>query len=247
MSNHYTLFGIDIAIGSREELYQRCAALVGRGGAISTVNPIILNNAINSPELKEALKSSLCIPDGVGVEIAIRCLGCKTERLPGVDLGEQLLSGDRCVSLGIIGGKEGVATKALENLTAKHPGVIPEFALCGYNIDDGYVKKLISERQPDVVFVCLGSPMQELFVNRMRPFSEKTLFLALGGSADIYSGEKKRAPGVIRMVGAEWLWRILREPKRLAKVPGMFSFFIKTAEYHRKSGKIGKKTDEINR
>lgn len=246
MYRDYNLFDINIAVGSREELYSRCTALMKNGGAISTVNPEILANAKNSLELKAALSDSLCIPDGIGVELALRRLGCKTERFPGVELGEALLEGESCVRLGIIGGRSGVAEKALEQLTLKHRNVIPEFAICGFGLDKGRVETLISKSHPDVVFVCLGSPMQELFIKEIRKFSEKTLFVALGGSVDIYSGEKRRAPRIFRAVGLEWAWRIMIEPKRLKRVPNMLRFYVNAAKMSKKSGKIGKKTPKTS-
>lgn len=243
----FVLFDINIAVGSKEELYSRASALIGRGGAISTVNPEILANAVREAELKSALAESLCIPDGIGVELALRRLGRKTERFPGVELGEALLEGDKCVRLGIIGGREGVAVRALEELTAKHRNVIPEFALSGYGIDKKMVGELLSNVRPDIVFVCLGSPAQEIFIKDVRRFSEKTLFIALGGSVDIYSGEKRRAPMPFRVLGLEWAWRIMLEPKRLARVPNILRFYVNLSKSSRKSGKIGKKLPKFTR
>ncbi len=245
--NDFTLFDIKISVGSKVELYSRASALIGRGGAIATVNPEILANAVREAELKSALAESLCIPDGIGVEMALRRLGCRTERFPGVELGEALLEGERCVRLGIIGGRDGVAKRALEELTVKHRNVIPEFAISGYGIDTERVGELLSDVRPDIVFVCLGSPAQELFIKKMRHHSEKTLFIALGGSVDIYSGEKRRAPMPFRLLGLEWAWRIIREPKRLMRVPKILRFYVNLSKSSRKSGKIGKKLPKFTR
>ena len=241
MEKFYKLFDINIAVGSREELYSRCSDMIGRGCAVATVNPEILAEAARNHELRTALSESLCIPDGIGVALMLRRLGCKTERLPGVELGEELLEGERCVKLAIIGGREGIAEAAMQNLVMRHRNVIPEFTASGYDMDCEYIGRQLSDTRPDIVFVCLGSPKQELFISRMRKFSEKTLFLGLGGSADIYSGEKQRAPRIMRAVGAEWLWRVVCEPKRITRLMKSFSFFMKSAKNSRKSVKIGKK------
>ena len=240
MNSTYNLFDINIAVGSRAELLFRAAALVGRGGAIATVNPEILNSSLKDPELKSALLNSLCIPDGIGVELALRSAGCRTERFPGVELGEALLNCGRCIHLGIIGGKEGIAESAMEMLVMRHGNVIPEFSVCGYNMDYEYIGRLLDEKRPDIVFVCLGSPLQELFISKMRNISPRTLFIGLGGSADIYSEKKRRAPSVFRALGLEWVWRIMREPKRLKRVPSLLAFYVNAAKFNRKSGKIGK-------
>jgi exopolysaccharide biosynthesis WecB/TagA/CpsF family protein len=89
----------------------------------------------------------------------------------------------------------------MEMLVMRHWNVIPEFALCGYDIDYDHVRRLINQRRPDILFVCLGSPAQELFISKMRGTSGKTLFIGLGGSADIYSGEKRRSPYAFRALG----------------------------------------------
>ena len=218
-----SVFGVDIAVGTREELFDMCSSLIGKGGVISTVNPEILYSSIKNSELRLALVESLCIPDGFGVEFLLKKKGVVCERFAGVELGEALLE-KRVVRLGIIGGRENVAKAALENLVLKHRNVIPEFALSGYNIDILAFKKRLSETKPDILFVCLGSPKQELFIREIKDASKRTLFISLGGSADVYSGNKKRAPKIIRTINCEWIYRILREPKRIKRLPKLFGF-----------------------
>lgn len=234
------ILGVTIETGKRKELLEKCASMLGRGGAISTVNPEILYDSINNVELRAALLDSVCIPDGIGVEAVLKKRGVFTERFPGVELGEALLE-SREVKLGIIGGKDGVAEIAMQELVMRHGGVIPEFALSGYDINENAFISLLTERKPDIVFVCLGSPKQEIFIKRMRTHAPKTLFLALGGSVDIYSKEKKRAPRAIRVIGCEWLFRMLSEPKRIARLPKIIGFLKNVDKPRRIRGKIGKK------
>lgn len=217
------IFGIDVLAGSREELFMAVADKLGDGGAISTVNPEILYDSLSNKELRNALKSSLCIPDGYGVERTIKSKGIFSERLPGVELGEALVS-VFSVRLGIIGGKDGVAKRAMEKLSAKHTSVIPAFAVSGYSINKEEIKQLLSQTMPDVVFVCLGSPKQEIFINEMARYSKKTLFIALGGSVDVYAGDKHRAPRIVRRLHGEWLYRIITEPKRIKRLPKLFLY-----------------------
>lgn len=239
-----TLFGIRLAVGKREELLGACVNLIGKGGAISTVNSEILYDSLKNPELASALSESLCIPDGVGVERAVRKLGYECERLPGVELGEELLE-KKVVTLGIIGGEEGVAKEAMERLVMRHKNVIPEFVVSGYSIDYGNFKKILSERQPDIVFVCLGSPRQEIFIKEMRGISPKTLFIALGGSVDVYSGRKKRAPRFVRRLNCEWIYRIIKEPKRIKRLPKLLGFMLNSVRKEGVRVKIGKKVEKI--
>ena len=119
------IFDVDVLAGSREELFSAAAELIGVGGAISTVNPEILYTALENRPLHDALSSSLCIPDGIGVERTIRRNGVYSERFPGVELGEALLS-VFSVRLGIIGGKEGVAEYSSQRVTMESTFVVPK-------------------------------------------------------------------------------------------------------------------------
>ena len=211
-----------------------------------TVNPEILYNSLKNEALYGALCDSVCIPDGIGVEKTLVRMGAYSERFPGVELGEALLSAFS-VRLGIIGGKTGVAERAMKNLSQRYKSMIPAFALHGYNISNEEFKETLAKSKPDVVFVCLGSPMQELFIAEMKSFSKGTLFLALGGSVDIYAGDKRRAPKALRRLHLEWLYRMLAEPKRIKRAPKLLFYMLKNKKNeknHEKNSKIGKKREK---
>ncbi len=231
------IFGIKIAIGNREELFSAASELIGVGGSISTVNPEILYNSLRCGELYEALSESLNIPDGIGVVQALKRRGASSDRYPGVELGEALLD-IKPVKLAIIGGKPGVAEDALDKLILRHPLSLYGFAQDGYSYTDDGVKILMESHSPDIVFVCLGSPLQELFIKRMKKSYPGVLFVALGGSSDIYSERKKRAPLIFRRSGTEWIFRIMLEPKRIFRLPKIFAFVIKS----RKEGNLVRKS-----
>lgn len=237
------IFDIDVMAGSREELFLKVANMVGEGGAVSTVNPEILYDSLGNCELRKALCDSVCIPDGIGVEKTIRKKGVFSERFPGVELGEALLS-VFSVKLGIIGGKEGVAQRAIKNLALRYPSVIPAFAISGYNINNEEIRSALLKEAPDIVFVCLGSPRQEIFIKDIKAMSPSTLFIALGGSVDIYAGDKRRAPKLVRRIRGEWIYRIICEPKRIKRLPKLFRYtseIRKKAKNVKKVGRIGKK------
>ena len=221
------IFGVNVLAGRSEELFSAVAERIGIGGAISTVNPEILVNSLENESLREALCDSLCIPDGVGVERTIRRRGVFSERLPGVELGEALLS-VFSLRLGIIGGKSGVAERAMKKLSEKYPSMTPTFTESGYGINKKDIVDKIKNTAPDVVFVCLGSPKQELFIKEVKDECDSVLFIALGGSVDVYSGDKKRAPRLFRAIKCEWLYRLVREPKRIKRLPKLFKYAIKS-------------------
>lgn len=221
------IFGIDIAVGKRRELLSKCAELMAVGGAISTVNPEILGEALKNRELYDALGASLNIPDGIGVEKALAIRGIRTERFPGVELGEALLD-IKPARLAIIGGCGNSAKRALNRLCRAHPLASPAFSSEGYGYTVESLIASLKRYSPDIVFVCLGTPKQEILIKRLRPFASGALFVALGGAVDIYSGEKRRAPEFLRRIGCEWLYRFIKEPSRIKRAPRIFSFCAKS-------------------
>ena len=126
-----------------------------------------------------------------------------------------------------------------EMLKAKYPKI----KLLGS--ENGYVKDRqksfdkIVELKPDVVLVALGIPHQELLIYRNLSKIEKGIFIGVGGSFDVLSGCKKRAPKIFIKLHLEWLYRITVEPKRLKR------FFKSNIRYlskirKEKKGKNGK-------
>ena len=237
--NTYKLFDFDIAVGSCRELLLRATALLGKGGAICTVNPEILALAANDITLSRYLHSSLNIPDGVGVRYALSLRGVRTDTLPGVELGERLLDVTP-VRLGIIGGKEGIAEAALASLAARHKKMTPALAASGYGKRYEEYREMIEESLADVIYVCLGTPKQEHFILHMKELFPNILFIGLGGSADVYSGALARAPLIFRRARAEWLYRVLREPRRILRLPRLFTFAYR-AIFYKKTKKFGQK------
>ena len=84
----------------------------------------------------------------------------------------------------------------------------------GYVNDKQEIFNSITDLKPDGVLVALGIPEQELLIyNNLSKFN-KGIFMGVGGSFDVLSGHKKRAPKVFRKLHLEWLYRILKEPNR---------------------------------
>jgi N-acetylglucosaminyldiphosphoundecaprenol N-acetyl-beta-D-mannosaminyltransferase len=233
--------GVAVTLGKRRELFALASALIGEGGVIDSANPEILAAASENEELSRAMNEALCIPDGVGVKIGARLLGERTDVYPGVELAEDIIDTEE-VRLAIVGGKIGVAEKALRKLAQKHPKAQPVLALDGYSHALADIEEQIRISRADTVFLCLGSPKQELYARELYHRIPDALFLSLGGSADVYSGEKKRCPKLLRSLRLEWLYRIAREPRRISRMPKLLGFFIKIVKNPKKSEKIGKKS-----
>ena len=88
----------------------------------------------------------------------------------------------------------------------------------GYDYSDDEVFQEILTLQPDIVMVALGIPRQELLIDRWYHRFHKGVFVGVGGTFDVLSGTKRRAPKFFRSLNMEWLYRILREPKRLSLI-----------------------------
>ena len=88
---------------------------------------------------------------------------------------------------------------------------------------DGYIKNVdrikkdIIDKKPDIIICALGVPKQELFLYDILEKIEKGILIGVGGSLDVLSGSIKRAPKIFRKLKIEWLYRIIRQPKRLKR------------------------------
>ena len=84
------------------------------------------------------------------------------------------------------------------------------------------VLERIRESRAEILFVCMGFPVQEEWIveNRAR-LGSLSVIAALGGSLDVWSGKTKRAPRVLSKMGLEWAWRMAREPRRLKNLPAI--------------------------
>ena len=191
-----------------------------------TPNPEFLLAARKDQPFRQALlDADLVLADGVGVVYSAKLLGRPLKgRVPGIEFAQALMGwmakhGKR---LFLLGAKPGVGELAAANLRDRYPGLI----LCGTH--DGYFKEdepvvqAIRESGADVVFVCLGAPKQEFWMAKHGPATGAHLMVGLGGSLDVFAGVVERAPEGFQKLGLEWLYRLMKEPKRfgrMAKLP----------------------------
>ena len=212
---------VELAMGFMEE--RRCAYAV-------TPNPEIVLECRKNRKLAAAVRAAdMVLPDGVGVIYASRILGTPIKnRLPGIDFASALMA--RMSECGkkvfLLGAKTGVAELAAERLTERYPGL----EVCGVN--DGYfeeednelVLEKINSQSPDLILVCLGAPKQEIWMKNNAELLNAGLMIGLGGALDVYAGVVERAPRKWRKLGLEWLYRLIKEPrriKRMIKLPGI--------------------------
>lgn len=202
----------------------------GQKGYVVTPNAEIVYLGRKDAETRAALNGSLLsVPDGVGVVKAARILGSPVKgKVAGVELGVNLLPElvRQGKSLYILGAKPGVAEKAAENLAARFPGLRIAGTHDGYFKSADEVIPLINESGADVCYVCLGAPKQEFWMRDNLPKTCCSLMLGIGGSADIYAGEARRAPEFFVKLGLEWFYRLLKEPRRIGRMMALPKFLL---------------------
>lgn len=165
-------------------------------------------------------KSTEIIPDGVGLVKACQMLGYNSkERIPGIEVAEELLktANKYKKKIYLFGSKEEVINSMLKMIKQQYPDIVISGAQNGYVSDKNDVFNKISKVKPDIVLVALGMPLQEtLIYNNLNKF-DKGIFIGVGGSFDVMSGSKKRAPKIFIKTNTEWLYRICCEPKRIKR------------------------------
>tara|TARA_B100001741_G_scaffold283546_1_gene258560 strand:+ start:7553 stop:8251 length:699 start_codon:yes stop_codon:yes gene_type:complete len=187
----------------------------------------ILNATSQSREL---INRNLGYPDGIGAVLALRKKGFKDSvKIPGCELWLDIIAHTfKDKSFYLVGGKQKVIERTVEKLKKEFSGINI------LNFRNGYIKndkektdliKDIKTLKPDVVFVAMGSPKQELLMEEMQK-SHKATYQGLGGSFDVYIDLVKRAPKWILKSNLEWAYRLIRQPSRIIRQIHLVRFFI---------------------
>lgn len=184
---------------------------------IFTPNPEIIVKSQKDFELREIInRADLCVADGISMVVVSRILGRPLkERVSGIDLLIILakLSGQKGYRIFLYGSEPGVAEAAAKNIESKYAAKVVGCA-DGYQGDDSAVINKIKELKPDMLFVGLGAGKQERWLNHHLKELNVPLTMVIGGSLDVISGRKKRAPVWTQKLYIEWLYRLVTEPQR---------------------------------
>jgi N-acetylglucosaminyldiphosphoundecaprenol N-acetyl-beta-D-mannosaminyltransferase len=220
---------IKISLMSAEQLTQR---LIGHAFGTATQHVVTANAqfyvlAEERQDFRECIQGAdyVCA-DGVSIVLACKWLGrAKATRIPGVDLVSDLCKEAAGVGLKVffLGGNPGSAERSAAILTERFPGLQVAGISCppkGFQSNPEILGKVLSEVQESqaaILFVALGAPSQEFFIqDHVRPMNIPVA-IGIGGSLDILAGEFKRAPEYVQRLGLEWAYRLAQEPRRLAR------------------------------
>lgn len=227
------ILGIGFDNVTKQEAVDRACELIKLPGMpcyVVTPNPEIVWMARKDEKLASALNGAdLVLADGIGVTYGAKVLGTPLkDRVPGIDfisaLFEEMAKWGGTVFL--LGAKPGVAEKAAENIMADYPGINVCGCCDGYFTDDEQVISRINAAAPELLLVCLGAPKQEKWMNDNRDMLQVKLMAGLGGSLDVFAGMTERAPEKWREAGLEWLYRIIKEPKRIKRAMRLPLFML---------------------
>ncbi len=225
--NKVTINGVEVfPFSSREQLMD----YVDKNKSILiAINAEKVMNATD--QTRAIINSNIGYCDGVGAVWALRQKGAKNvEKIPGCELWIDIINryhNDK--SFYLIGGKQEVIDATVKKLKQDFPGL----NLVGYR--NGYLKSDdernaliddVAQKKPDVVFVAMGSPKQELLMGDMQQ-RHKAIYQGLGGSFDVYTGYAQRAPKWWLDHNLEFAYRFFKNPKRIKRQAPILKLAIK--------------------
>lgn len=194
----------------------------GKRKIIVTANPETIMNADKDDDLSNLLldRRVSVVPDGIAVVKACRSINHNViERITGIDISQELLRllNEQKKKLFLFGAKEEVVVALIDKIKTDYKNIKVVGYSNGYVEDKDEVFKQILKLKPDVCLIALGIPEQEKIIYKHIDKIKKGIFIGVGGSFDVLSGYKKRAPEVFIKLNLEWLYRIIKEPKRIKR------------------------------
>lgn len=194
-------------------------------GQVVTINPEMMSNQ-NMIDIVNS--SELVIPDGIGVQLGLLIMGHNIKRIAGIKFAFRML--EECAkdgkSVALVGAKPEIIEKAIENIKSNILNLDIVYSHDGYFQNDDEILKELSAENPRLVLCALGSPKQELFIQKAKSMMPNSLFIGVGGSFDVWSGHVKRAPEIWQKLGLEWLYRTIKEPERFKRIFPALPLFV---------------------
>lgn len=247
-----SLINFGITLGSYEQFVNRIVenSSAGIPTTICVANVHMFIEAQKNKSFAEILeKADIVTPDGKPLTWALKLLnGIQQERVAGMDLFPSLLkAADKAnISIYFLGGSQ----QMLETLNEKVKNDFPSLHIAGYfsppfrklsNEEQNAMIEKINTAKPQLIFVALGCPKQEIWMHEMKT-KLNTVLIGVGGALPVYAGMQKRAPVWMQKSGFEWLYRLFQEPRRLFKrylVTNSLFIYIVGKEFIKKKSGMG--------
>lgn len=230
MSSVATILGVEVQSVTYESLLDNLGTWIAddvRLQQICTVNPEFFVIASQQPDFYRVMQHAFCIADGVGIVLAARLLGHHLpQRVTGTDAVGYIA--ENAVQYGwrlfLLGAAEGVAKETAKLLTVQYPGLMIAGTYAGSPHDDeaDTIIQIINDSGADILLVAYGAPQQDLWISRYQSRLAVNVAIGVGGAYDFITGNVPRAPQLMRRMGLEWLYRLIRQPwrwRRMLRLP----------------------------
>lgn len=229
------ILGIGFDEVTMEEALARLGFFVtaGKPHLVITANPEMVMMARGDQLLAEIMeRADLVVADGIGVVWASHLVKQPfPQRIPGIELAEGLLQ--RAAQEGwkvfLLGGADGVATKAGEELQRALPNLKIVGTHHGYfqsGAEEQAIIANIKRQEPDILLAALGVPRQEKWLAAHLGTLKVPVAIGVGGSFNVWAGVDKRAPLWMRKIHLEWFFRLVRQPWRIKRVAVLPIFVV---------------------
>ncbi len=220
---------LDVGVDACRDVMGAAIGLHARGGGqIVTLNAEMTMAARADASLGQAIAAAeLVIPDGAGVVWALSRQGVRLHRSPGIELAYGLLryAEHHGWRVALVGAAPDVMERLQQRLAIEMPDLRLVFAAHGYQVPEAWpaLEARLNAEEPDLVLLALGIPRQETWALRMRQ-GQPGLWMGVGGSFDVWSGVKQRAPQWMSRLQVEWLYRLVQEPSRWRRMLSLPAF-----------------------
>ncbi|MFA6995180.1 MAG: WecB/TagA/CpsF family glycosyltransferase [Patescibacteria group bacterium] len=229
------ILGINLNELTIDRLIQKIITFLddGQQHYLVTPNPEIILAAGQDEELFFILnKADVAIADGFGLKITGLLSGFNLPRITGADLSMELLkiAAQKKIKTLILNWTGGLSKKIDIESSLSQKFTDLNFQVLDISRDKFLTPEIIEQIKifsPTLMFTNLGFPYQEkLLFHNLKKLSSVKLALAVGGTFDFISGKARRAPKIMRQLGLEWLWRLLKQPKRWKRIYNATIVFI---------------------
>jgi N-acetylglucosaminyldiphosphoundecaprenol N-acetyl-beta-D-mannosaminyltransferase len=257
-TRHTRLMGAPMAVVTEASAVQAIvdAAAAGRGHWTITANLDHIRRYHHDPLQKSLIdEADLVVPDGMPLIWASRLAG---EPLPERVSGSSMVwsiceaASTRGQSVYLLGGDPGVAERAAQVFRNHYPGLKVAGTACpprGFESSEHELRRIrrdVTDAAPQIVFVALGFPKQDLLIRSLREQLPKASFLGVGISLSYATGDLSRPPNWVCNLGLEWAYRLRQEPtRRLARryvrdgLPFAATLVISAALHRVRRGDLG--------
>ena len=195
-------------------------------GSAIAINPEKVLTAMRNSEIEAVISGAdIRYADGIGVvKVMRRRLKKNVQRIPGCELWQQLMlrAAVYKVPVFIVGAKPEVNQQTADKLRAQQVNLVG--AVDGYFKDEAALIAQIKQSGARFVSVAMGSPKQELLIQRIRAQHPDCFYMGVGGTYDVFTGNVKRAPEMWCKLNLEWAYRLLSQPSRIGRQLGLLRY-----------------------